>query len=1497
MNTLRFVLVGLIATSMALLSMRAWAQPGNPPADQPAAKPADSGDKTPEVGNGGVYVVDSGQALQKIHQAERLARAGEWDQASQSLHEAYSKYRTMLLAVEPGQLYIGVGERINQLLSTWPAEGLAIYRKRYDGVARQAYQKAAASGDAIEMAIVARQFWVSSIGAQAADEAAEMALESGRFSAAIDLWARLAGRLEKSADAKTALPPVLAKLAVAYAWDNRPAEAAKIRARLAKDFPDHKDRFTGDAMTLAQWAAAFSKPPMVASDTEPDTITDTPIIGADATRTRINPSNLSFGAKIWSFEGHKPANGTVVQPPPAMYNPNGQPVDMAKLLAKSQQLIPVLAADTVFLAGPTGVFAISATSGKLLWTRPDIHIDSSQQNMYGMAVVQPILYSPTWWQGRLYVTYGVSTPRQMYMGAQPNGGGGGVVCLDGVTGKEQWRFSIDNVPGLAHGFVDSSPLVFGGRVYLVVHTGKSVFDEITLVAIDAFGSGNVDRVCWQQAISSADSGTGYISLRGPCTLAAAEGNTLYVATNLGTVAAVAAETGEIRWIRQYDRNNHSGDDPNPQNGFGAMRQPPPPPSEYAPTFVWNGRVIVLPADCDDLLVLDSSTGAVLSRVNRKKDLFEMTEPFGVTDGLLIGRGKEVVAWDLLAGKLAWHRELARPGEVVNPVSYRGQLTRQFLYLPTDKFLLRFDLATHDYPERFAWQPGASDNKGCDGAILLSNRMIITANATRVTGYCEWEQAERMDKVAISTADAGNRPDRILDYAGHAYMTRHLELAQEQIARAVAEAGGYESLTRPDLKGRVFNAALDVAAETAAQSQPDSVKRTLELLTMASCCPPDVDGHVRYRVELGKYWTVNKDLPLAVKYYQEILADPTMRAGVYHPNDQVKAEAGRLARESIDRLIAANGPDVYQAVAAQADRDFAQARERSDWNEIDQLVRQYPNAERTRKELFDLADHLAGRNDQDAAIGWLRYLRAEYPDSLDHHPAEDAVALTRMANYALQLRDQRLAATQPEERIRKSRANHELLRAYSFLRTACKTRNNGDTRVVIAGVEATFTQHRDDMKKNHPRELQMLPEVLAGLGAPRQLDLVGNMAQLLKAAVVSQSSSDDIALIKVMTAPMVWELRGYQFAKSDQPIWNLKFDNETGNSIRLVTRYDDLAVFGQLHRIKARKIETGELAWSQEMKGAQFFGAISNFARHESFLLAAQNEFCMVVDLADPNGKVVSEFKLADPVHGCLTMTDTLMCYINRNGQAKVCVADWRTGKLLTSVAVPNGDVQWVALAADNHAVVFGGQTTVTACDVQTGRQLWTVTGNPRMGVAVEPPPIRGDIIYVAELVTPENRWHLRARNVVKGDVVWDKTLSPEGVQFTGQPMHLTLQEDSVIAWGDSVLAMVDADTGEVTSLWLDRGEFVRDLLVAQDYLVAIVGPHPNMGMRRNTPTEVRLYDRTPGGGRMEQQVRLQGIQPYGMPVLAPASPGLVVQGNQNMAQIHVLQPAGAAKPK
>ncbi|MDD4888956.1 MAG: PQQ-binding-like beta-propeller repeat protein [Phycisphaerae bacterium] len=1429
----------------------ATGQPGDP---MPAAE-----DDAPPLG--GVYVPDSGEARQRIRQAQRLADGKMWDQAALMLQDVYTRYGTRLL-MEGAGAFVSVAERVNRTLADWPAEGLAVYRNRYDGVAKRAYEGALASGSAIEMASVARQYWASSIGARAADEAAEMSLESGRFSAAIDLWSRLIAQPPRLADNSFKLAPIMAKLAVAYSWNSQPLEAKKIRDRLGKEFPDWRNEFGGSGGTLLAWSERYTQS-LAAANTSANPAGDYPIFGGASDRNGIAPGQLNFGAEMWFFDRHK-VSGNQPQPNPQMYGyPQPTGVKKGRL---ANLLSPVIANNVLYLSSPMGVFALSAANGKTpLWHNPDFKMGGTANPNYGYQPQAALLYSPTYYEGRLYLEYGVSYARNYYGGAQTPGGG--LVCLDALNGKLVWKLELDSIPSLRGGLVDGSPLAFGGRVYMVVHVARSVFDSVVVVAADA----RTGRVVWQQAISEADSGGGYQFIRSQAALPAAEGNTIYFGTNMGTVAAVSAETGLVRWLRQYDRINRAGN--------GPMFQPvmlAPATNEFAPTIVWNGRVVVSPTDCEDMLVLEAQTGKVLAKLNKKNKLYDVAELYGVVDGKLIGRGSQVFAWDLLKNEEAWHiTPDAEP-------TYRGLVTQQYLYLPSKNFLLRMDLAKGGATEKYRFKDGQ------DGTVLLTNQQIITVNPSRMAGFCEWEEAERLAKEAIAKATPERKPDEILNYVQYSYATRHFVLAQEQLNRAVEEAGGFASLTREDFKLRVFISALDIAGETWTLDP----KATRELLTVASlACPGNAESHVRYRIVFGKYWDDNNDRPQAVKYYQEVLNDPTMRAASYLVDEQTKHEAGRYARDRIDRLIEKHGAEVYAAVAAQADRDYAAALEKNDWAEVDRLIYQYPNALRTRSEIYRMAEHLASEKDYDAAIGWLRFFRREYQSLLA--PADDAKALMTMANYALDLRKKWQGDTATEEKMRLSQARRALRLAFQFVNSGRKI---ADLKVTIAGVEGTFADHRERMQKENGKQLQMLPQVSAGLKAPKEIVLGANARALRPQVGAGPATNDDITLITVM-APngAAWDLRGYRLGKSTEPLWTRKYDAQRGGNTNLVTYFEEAAIISQLNSLKSINPETGDVLWTAELAEDRNMGGARFFSVHENLLLACGMMNAMVVDME--TGKILSQFQLPDQAIGPPDLGEKYISFIARNRMQKVMAIDWRTGKRAMEADLASPDVLWSTVAADGRVIVSGGQTVIAGNEAATGRRLWEKRIVNQVYNQASAALTRGDAIYTGERAATQ--WHVVMRDALTGKTVWDRTLPSSSRMITGQPIRMYLQDDELIVWCDTSVAVLDAETGEVSYMpFLGQTDMVRDVLITQDYLVVVTSQNPNVAARAGRPqlqVEVRLYDRTSGGGVLEQRIQLS-MEGYGQPIAAPASPGLAVQ-NSGMQKLYVCQPAEATPKK
>ncbi|MBM4039041.1 MAG: tetratricopeptide repeat protein, partial [Planctomycetes bacterium] len=135
-------------------------------------------------------------------------------------------------------------------------------------------------------------------------------------------------------------------------------------------------------------------------------------------------------------------------------------------------------------------------------------------------------------------------------------------------------------------------------------------------------------------------------------------NVVYHVTNAGVVAAVDAQTGDVRWLTRYPQNPRTLDN---------LVTPGERWYNDAP-LIRGHRLYVTPVDCDHLLCLDTETGKVLWSVPPNSDstwhqsegrgarkVPHMRSMVGFTpDGLLCLRDRDVVFLEPETGKLAWH---------------------------------------------------------------------------------------------------------------------------------------------------------------------------------------------------------------------------------------------------------------------------------------------------------------------------------------------------------------------------------------------------------------------------------------------------------------------------------------------------------------------------------------------------------------------------------------------------------------------------------------------------------------------------------------------------------------------------------------------------------------------------------------------------------------------------------------------------------------------------
>jgi outer membrane protein assembly factor BamB len=193
--------------------------------------------------------------------------------------------------------------------------------------------------------------------------------------------------------------------------------------------------------------------------------------------------------------------------------------------------------------------------------------------------------------------------------------------------------SFDVKPDDANWSFEGAPVVDRGRVYVAMrHT--DVKPQEYVAAFDAA----TGRRLWRTSVVAADSpasGRGDEITHNLLTLV---GDRVFINTDLGAVAALATEDGQIAWLHRYDRI--------------AGRQHEPLPvcfdRDPSPCVYDRGLVYVAPADSPSVFALDAGSGAALWASD---ELGDMVDLLGVAGGNLIASGNRLAAVDATTGQL------------------------------------------------------------------------------------------------------------------------------------------------------------------------------------------------------------------------------------------------------------------------------------------------------------------------------------------------------------------------------------------------------------------------------------------------------------------------------------------------------------------------------------------------------------------------------------------------------------------------------------------------------------------------------------------------------------------------------------------------------------------------------------------------------------------------------------------------------------------------------
>ena len=369
---------------------------------------------------------------------------------------------------------------------------------------------------------------------------------------------------------------------------------------------------------------------------------------------------------------------------------------------------PIVLGDQVIVADGTRVLAYNLNDrpanrdgGVVLPIEPawKHELDNPAPQAFRMSPGIP-RYTLTAVGNRVYARMGAATPSPF---GNPNRGGGSIsssyiVALDwSAQGKLLWlqRSSDLILPNRAADRINRSvnfegtPVADSRNVFVAV-TDRREQTATYVVCFDA-DSGTRRWVRYLGAASSevdnfmAMGGMG--GFAGPVAsdyghrLLSLDGPFVYYQTNLGAVVALEAETGVVRWVANYPRQD--------SGRMGGSDR------DLNPAVVHEGLVIVAPSDAAAIYAFAADSGRLVWKTDPIAEEVKLTHLLGVAKGRLVATGDRVLLFNVKTGK----RAATWPDSGKSEGFGRGLLAGNRIYWPTRDRIEILDQDTGSPPSR------------------------------------------------------------------------------------------------------------------------------------------------------------------------------------------------------------------------------------------------------------------------------------------------------------------------------------------------------------------------------------------------------------------------------------------------------------------------------------------------------------------------------------------------------------------------------------------------------------------------------------------------------------------------------------------------------------------------------------------------------------------------------------------------------------------------------
>lgn len=610
-----------------------------------------------------------------------------------------------------------------RLLGSLPAAARELYELRFGADARELLERAAASGDILQLTEVTRKYFHTQAGYEATLLLGRLQLDQGQPVSAAMCLQRL---LETRTAALQFEPELSLLLAACWARANKLEKARSILEQLQLRKPDFVDQLAGQNGT---------------SDSPQEKVTTW--LAKQTTRRNGQPADV---ASDWLlFRGDAARNASTIgdsplpsfrwRVPTASDSTDENLIEEIRVdkleqdIAAIPSVYPLAVRDVVMMRTPQRLLAIDFETGKRIWEYPwwsvssdDIPLTAHSNSGNDEVSARRDRLFQRLWQDTPYGQVSSdgdsvfmldelheATSREFY---RPGAGGlrfrnpespeefNQLVALDlRRQGALRWMIGGEtglDEPNLAGAFFLGPPLPLAGQLFAIAEL-KS---EIRLVVLDS-ATGSLQ---WSQQLAHVDSSP--ISENIPRRLAGASPSyadgVLICPTSAGAVVAVDVVTRSLMWGYQY-RQPPQANSFGFSRGFAIRRELPERPWLDATVTISNGSALLAPVDAEKIICLDltMNQGKEIWSISRKDDLSDALYIACIHNGqALVVCKEQLVALNMADGKPTWEKPISLRSSDSEIPSGRGFRSGDHYFVPTSaSTLLKVSLTEGTIIER------------------------------------------------------------------------------------------------------------------------------------------------------------------------------------------------------------------------------------------------------------------------------------------------------------------------------------------------------------------------------------------------------------------------------------------------------------------------------------------------------------------------------------------------------------------------------------------------------------------------------------------------------------------------------------------------------------------------------------------------------------------------------------------------------------------------------